>query len=309
MWPFYSMILALFVMLIVGFVARKTGIIDDKASKALSTAVIKIGQPFMIIGSMVNVEFSTERLKNGFMVLGISLLLHGLIAVVAYFAVFKYKSLDERKISEFAVVFGNCGFIGFPLIQSVLGDEGLFYASFFIISFNLFLWTWGIAIFARKRSDIKITPKSMILNFGTIPCIIGILIYSLQIPIPDFLKMSFDYLGGICTPLSMLITGALLGTAKIKEIFADLKAYYVSFLKLIVAPVISAIVCYAFRLNSFYIIFMAIMFAMPTATSAVMFGELFETEKRRASILCGLTSLLSMLTMPLLISALNDIFS
>ncbi len=309
MWSFYSVVLALFVMLIIGFIARKTNIINDETSKVLSKIVIKIGQPFMILGAMVSVEFSTERLKNGFLVLGVSLLLHGLIAVVAYFAVVKYKSLDERKISEFSTIFGNCGFVGFPLIHSVLGDEGLFYASFFIISFNLFLWTWGIAIFARKRTDIKITPKSMLLNFGTIPCIIGVLIYALQIPIPNFMSTAFDYLGGICTPLSMLITGALLGTATLKELFSDIKIYYDSFLKLFVSPIIATIVCYILRLDNFYIIFMTLMFAMPTATSTVMFGELFEVEKRRAAILCGLTSLLSMLTMPLFNSVLTTIFA
>ena len=197
---FYTVILALFVMLIVGYVASKLNIINDSASKVLSTIVIKIGQPFMIIGSMTRVEYSAERLKNGFVVLGLGLAFHALVAVIAYFSVLKYKEINERKICEFATIFGNCAFIGFPLIESILGEEGLFYGSFFVVSFNLFMWTWGIIILARKREDIKISPKGMVLNFGTLPCIIGLVLFIARVPIPEFVSSSVSYFGSLCTP-------------------------------------------------------------------------------------------------------------
>ena len=306
--PFYTVILALFLMLIVGFIGRKIGIINDSASKALSAIVIKIGQPFMIISAMLGVEFSYERLKGGLLVLGLGILFHALIALIAYLAVFKFKSLEERKITEFSIIFGNCGFIGFPLIQSILGDEGLFYAGFFLISFNLFMWTWGIIVLARGRDDIKISPKTMILNYGTIPCVLGILIYALRIPMPEFVEMTASYLGSLCTPLSMLITGALIGTVSLKELFCDLKIYYTCFVKLIIAPVVVVLLACGLGFNSFYIMFMAIVFAMPTATATVMLAELYEIEKKKAAIVCGMCSLLSMLTMPAIMTILQIFF-
>ena len=305
---FYTVVLALFVMLIIGFIARKANIINDNVSKGLSSIVLKIGQPFMIVGAMINVEYSTQRLKNGLIVLGLAIAFHAILALIAYFAVFKYKSIDERKISEFGMIFGNCGFIGFPLIESALGAEGLFYASFFIVAFNLFMWTWGIAILARGRDDIKINPKSMLLNYGTVPCVIGLLIFALRIPIPDFVGTSVSYLGNICTPISMLVTGALIATVPIKDLFCDLKVYYTCLVKLIIAPVMVTILTYLFGFSTFYILFMAIMFSMPTATSTVMFGEVYEIEKKRSAIICGLCSLLSMATMPILMTILDKIF-
>lgn len=305
---FYTVILALFVMLVVGFIARKTNVITDSVSKALSAIVIKVGQPFMIVGAMLGVEFSTERLKGGLLVLGFGILFHAIVAIVAYFAVFKFKILEERKIMEFSIIFGNCGFIGFPLIDAILGDEGLFYAGFFLVSFNLFMWTWGIVVLARKRDDIKVSPKTMLLNYGTIPCAIGILLYVLEAPVPEFLQISVSYLGSLCTPISMLITGALIGTVSMKELLCDIKVYYTCFVKLIFVPCIVALLSSLFGLNTFYVLFMTIVFAMPTATATVMFAELYEIEKKRSAIICGMCSLLSMVTMPALMTALMAIF-
>lgn len=305
---FYTVILALFVMLIVGYIARKTNIINDGVSKALSTIVIKIGQPFMIIGSMIRVEYSAERLKNGFIVLGLGLAFHAIVAVIAYFSVLRYKDINERKICEFATIFGNCAFIGFPLIESILGEEGLFYGSFLVVAFNLFMWTWGIIILARKREDIKISPKGMILNFGTLPCIIGLVLFIARVPIPEFIGSSVSYLGSLCTPVSMLITGALIATVPLKELVGDIKVYYTCVIKLIIAPAVVATITWLIGLDKF-VVFMAIVFSMPTASSTVMFAELYEIGKKKAATICGISSLLSMLTMPAFMACLQAILA
>ena len=305
---FYTVILALFVMLIVGYIARKANIINDGVSKALSTIVIKIGQPFMIIGSMIRVEYSAERLKNGFIVLGLGLAFHAIVAVIAYFSVLRYKDINERKICEFATIFGNCAFIGFPLIESILGEEGLFYGSFLVVAFNLFMWTWGIIILARKREDIKISPKGMILNFGTLPCIIGLVLFIARVPIPEFIGSSVSYLGSLCTPVSMLITGALIATVPLKELVGDIKVYYTCVIKLIIAPAVVATITWLIGLDKF-VVFMAIVFSMPTASSTVMFAELYEIGKKKAATICGISSLLSMLTMPAFMACLQAILA
>ena len=92
---------------------------------------------------------------------------HIFMAVVAFFVYIKFKNIDERKLTEFSTIFGNVGFLGIPILESLFGDRGAFMGAFMLISFNVFLWTWGICIMARKRKDIRITPKKL-LNFGTI---------------------------------------------------------------------------------------------------------------------------------------------
>ena len=171
---FYTMIAALFLMLALGYFGGKIGIITSTASKNLSRLIINFGQPALIVYSLVRMDYTEEYLLLGFELLGFGLILHCILAVIAYLANFRFRDLNERKLSEFAIVFGNVGFIGFPILQSLFGDKGLFMGAFFVISFHLVLWTWGISILARKRSDIKLTVRKIFINFGTVSILLTV---------------------------------------------------------------------------------------------------------------------------------------
>ena len=156
---FFNLILAFFILLIVGYVAGKTKVVDSVASKKLSALIIKIGQPALIINSLIKMEFSAGKLSLGFKTLAFGFVIHIFMAVLAFVAFRGFKNIDEQKLTEFATIFGNVGFLGIPILKSLFGDEGEFMGAFFIVSFNVFLWTWGIMILARKRKDIRLTPK------------------------------------------------------------------------------------------------------------------------------------------------------
>ncbi|MBQ3125471.1 MAG: AEC family transporter, partial [Clostridia bacterium] len=133
----------LFLLLAAGYAARKLGIINDIFSKGLSTLIIKIGQPALIINSLIRTTYDPEGLKEGLFIVVLGFGLHLFMAVYAYFSCRPIRDLDERKLSEFAMVFTNCGFIGFPILESVIGEKGLFWGAFFFISFHTITWTWG----------------------------------------------------------------------------------------------------------------------------------------------------------------------
>ena len=152
-------IIVMFLMMLVGFFCLKIGWIDDVDSKRLSTLIIKVGQPMMIIDALVNVEYTTENLKKGLLILGIGFFLHFLMALLAFPLCIPYKDLNERKITEFSLIFTNCCFIGLPILGALFGDIGKFYGAFYLISFNIFMYIWGLMILGRKRDDIRMTPK------------------------------------------------------------------------------------------------------------------------------------------------------
>ena len=306
----------LFLMLIVGFVAGKLGIVTPTASKNLSRLIIVIGQPALIIYSLVKMEYSAKDLGIGFQTLGFGLLLHIFLALLSFLCFAWYRDINERKISEFAAIFGNVGFIGFPILESTLGDRGVFMGAFFIVSFNLLLWTWGIAILARKRPDIKLTPKKILLNYGTVPSAIGIVIYLLKGLLPRFLSPEvikvvgvtsapflscLSYMASLCTPISMLIIGALLSRRSVKQILGAGKIYYHSAVKLILLPLI---VCLSMKLLGFgaeWIRFAAIVSSMPSATTVTMLTELHDITPEYSAQVVGTNSLFSILTMPCVI--------
>ena len=297
---------ALFLMLAVGFIAGKLKIMDSVASKRFSKLILSIAQPALIIHSLSKTAYSVENLKLGALTFVFGFALLAFSALIAYVVCIKIKDLDDRKIMEFTMNFGNVGFIGIPILGSLIGDVGEFMASFFIATFNIMLWTWGIAILARKRSDIKLTLKKIFLNFGTVPSIIGFIIFIIPSVIPSFKMPVFatqtlSYVSSLCTPVSMLIIGALLATVSLKSFFTSSKIYFVCAVKLFVIPMLVCLVMKLLGFGDLWIIFATTISAMPSATSISMLAELYDIKPGFSAQCVGATSLLSIASMPCVI--------
>ena len=303
---FFNMVLSMFVMLGIGFILGKMGIIDRVASKNLSKLIIIVGQPAMIINSIIGKEYSTETLKLSLISLGFAFAMHIIMAVIAYFSCIKIKDLNERKITEFAMVFGNIGFLGIPVLDALFPENGAFVASFFVVSFNILLWIIGIGILARQRDDIKLTVKKMFINKGTVPSLIGYLIFLIpaflpSFELPSFAKLSLSYLASLCTPISMIILGVLLSTRTLKQMFGSGKVYYLCALKLIAIPLVFCLLTKILGFSDFWVLFITACSAMPCASSTSMFAELYDTAPEYSAQCVGTSTLLSLATMPLLI--------
>lgn len=307
----YVVVATLMVVIAVGFICRKVGIINDVSSKNLSKLVLMVGQPAMLIYSMSSAEYSEENVNIAWTMLALGFVYHGALAVLGYFLALPYrKNLDEEKISEFSFMFANCAFIGFPIFEALLGPTGLFMASFLVFSFNVLLWTWGLAIFGRKRNDIKLNIKKIFLNFGTVPCVIGFALYLLKDPsigfeLPQFLTKAMGYLTNICTPISVLIIGALIATQSPKRIFCSWKLYYFNAVKLFILPLlvclISKVILILVPVDGLYMyaVFATAAAALPSAAAVTMMSETHGLDSGYSSVIVGTTSLLSVLSLPL----------
>ncbi len=322
-----AIILTLFFLMICGYICRKTKIIDTSASKALSRLIISVGQPMMIISALANAEFNAQNLTTAWQVVVISTVMHLLMALMAFLVckLLGKKKPDENKIFEFTLVFANVGFIGFPILDSIFGAGiGSFMGAFYVISFHLLMWTWGIMILARGRDDIKLTPKKIFLNYGTVPCAIGLAIFlckgfihipsdSFLMPVVNAASSFLSYLGSLCTPISVLVTGALLGTIVLPKMFTNGKLYLHALVKLVAFPMImcllaklilaaiTAIAPGALSPESveIYILLAAAMAGVPSAATITMLAELYDIEPGYASQTVGMSSILSTASLPL----------
>jgi predicted permease len=304
-----SIIGTLFLLMVCGYICRRLNIINNDSSKALSRLIISVGQPMMIISALYNAENTPKNLAIAWQVVLIGFAMHLLLSAAAFLICKPMKKCDQTKIFEFSVIFANCGFIGFPILDSLFNDSlgegmGSFMGAFYVISFHLFLWIWGIMILARGREDIKMTPKKAFFNYGTIPCLIGVLLYLLKpyLPLPaavgSTLASFLSYLGSLCTPISVLITGALLATISLPKMFTNLKLYLHSFIKLIAFPIVACLLAKACGLSETYILLATAMAGVPSAATITMLAELYDIEPGYASQTVGLTSLLSTVTLP-----------
>ena len=301
-----SIILTLFVLLVVGFCCRKLGIITGPYSKGLSQLIISVGQPAMIIAALANAPYTKENVTVAWQVTLISFAMHTLLAILAFLICrLLKKNPDQIKIFEFALVFGNCGFIGFPILDSILGKGiGSFMGAFYVISFHLFLWTWGIVILGRGRDDIPMTPKKALLNYGTVPCAIGVALYFLK-PVfdltaeLDFLGTALDYLGNLCTPISVLVTGALLATLPFQKLFTNRRIYLHSAIRLLAFPVIFCLLARLAGLDTPYVLMVTAMAGVPSAATVTMLAELHDIDPAYASQTVGVSSVLSTVSLPI----------
>ena len=143
--------------------------------------------------------------------------------------------------------------------------------------------------------------KKIFINLGTIPCLIGILLFIINLNMPVYFSTTLSYLGNMCTPVSMLIIGALIGRRNLVSLFTSFKVYYLSAMKLIVTPLIVCLVMKLLGVNTEMILFMTTVCALPSATMVSMLAEMHNINPEFSAQLVGMSSLLCVVTIPVIL--------
>ena len=303
-------VIKLFIIMVIGFGAYKLKFMDRDFSKKLSNFVICVGTPFLVLGGLLGTnDKSFENLKSGLIIILVGICIYIFTASVAFISTRPIKDSAERCIGEFALLFANTGFMGFPVLKALFGDEkGAFYGSFYIIAFNLVIWTYGIFVISKSGSGVKIKPINMILNYGTVPCILGIILYMLPWQLPAVVTDAFKMVGDITIPCSMFIIGGVIATIPFGKIFSDLKVYVLLLIKLFAIPIAASGIVRLLGLDNFYIYFVAIMTALPCASNTVMYAEKYDVAPEFGAKLTGISTVLSVVTVPVVLSIVDKLF-
>lgn len=292
-----NQILILFIIMFIGLIAKKKNIINETVEKSISTLLIKIGLPSLVIASSA-IQYSSEIIPNMLNIFLITLLSYGAIIAIGMLtsSLFKFDK-NSKRVYISLIVFANVGFMGYPLAKALYGDIGVFYTSIVNLVFTSFLWTYGILLY---NSDGKINVKNL-LNIGTVSSLITVLIFIFQIPIPAPVLSAFDLIGKMATPLSMIMIGSLIADINLKELFTDWRVYWTSLLKLILIPIATAIILKLLGYNEIVIGICTLMAAMPAGATNSIFAKEFDVNPTFASVGVFMTTLLSIATMPLIL--------
>ncbi|NMM61866.1 AEC family transporter [Clostridium sp. P21] len=292
-----TQIISLFLVALVGFYGGKKNIIDENFSNGLSKLLIEITTPFLVISSF-SISYGPDVANNVVKAFIYSFAIFILTPLLVKPLLIKVDK-SKRNVLEFAMVFSNCGFMGFPVAQSVFGNEGVVYAAIFNMIFNIFVWTYGVMLFNNK-SDLKGLKESL-KNPGVVSSVIGLLIMIFSIKIPPILLSTTKMVGGLTTPISMLIIGSLLSRSELKKIIKDKSMYYGSMIKLILLPLILYWISLLFKENSMVLKTFILMQAMPAGALTTIFAENFNKNKDYSAFIVSFSSLLSVITIPLVI--------
>lgn len=290
----------LFLMIATGFVAKKTGVVTHETGKGLSAILLKITSPFLIIASF-QVPFSRQMLSGAGIVFLFAICIH-LISIVIGGLLYRRYPAASRRVLQFGAVYSNCGFMGIPVLQGLYGATGVFYAAIYNAVFNLFVWTHGVLLFTGK-GGAKISWKTLT-NPGIISVVIGMIlfIFSIRLPAPVF--KALDLIGSITTPLAMLVIGSLLADVRSAELLSDGSVYYVGAVRLLVLPLLALVVLKLIGIHGILLGSCVLMIAMPIAANTALFAELYDGDASLASRCVAVSTLFSMITLPLIMMLL-----
>lgn len=290
-----NQVIIIFLMMLIGVYARKKKIIDENINKSLTSILLNITMPLNIIAAF-NFEYSSEMLENMLIVFIFGMIVHPISFIIGKL-VFTKCHKDEKNILIFSVVFSNCAFMAFPVLESLYGKIGILYSSAFLAPFNIYLWSLGVILY--EKDGYKFSFKKMI-NPGIISVIVGIFIFVLSIRLPFALERCIEMVGSMTTPLSMIITGVIIGGMNIKNLFANPSIYGSGLLRLIVIPTISALVLKALGISGIVYGICVLISGMPVAAMATVFAESFKGNSQFASQNVFITTILSLITIPIL---------
>ncbi|SFU28336.1 hypothetical protein SAMN04487886_100126 [Clostridium sp. DSM 8431] len=295
-------VVSLFLIILAGVYGVKRRFINYDIQKGLNTILINITLPLLIISSF-SVEFDSSMKSNIVKAFLYSFIFFIVAGIISYIFLIPIKDKEKKKVLQFANVFSNCGFIGFPIIDSIYGAEGVVYTSIFNLFFNIFVWSYGVALYSDKLD--KKSLKKIVVNPGIVAVYIGLPMMLFNISLPSFFSKSITTVGNMTTPLSMIIIGCILTKINIKDAFKDWIVYYESLIRLIVIPLGIFVIAKVIKDDSILMKTIIILQAMPAGTMASIMAENLDKDSSFAAIIIFVTTLLSIVTFPLVLNIIS----
>lgn len=299
----FQTMLKLFLLLVLGFVLFKCHIFDEYTNKKISALIVNVASPMLIISSIAGVEGSNKSIV--FLMIGAGILMYiGFIILGKIInRLFPFPKKDWP-VYECMVVFANTGFMGYPVLLDVFGQEAVFYASLIHMAFNFFVYTYAIMCLTKgDDSEFKLNFKQL-LTPGIILIFVGIFIYLFDIQLPSVLMDTINSVGSLTSPLSMMMIGSSLAVYPIKNSFTDWRSYVFAFVRLMIVPFVTMIMCRLLHIDAYYANITIITNAMPVGSMVLMLATQYNANVKIVTRNIVVSTLLSVITIPIVVATM-----
>lgn len=295
--------LILFIIMVIGFIMYKVKIIDDAANVRFTRLVLNISLPAQIITSVVGGQGVISK-SEVLIVLLISAGAYALYAIIGgIFIGVTRAPKAQRGPYLFMSMFGNCGFMGFPVISAIFGDKYLIYAVIYNILFYLLVFSVGIQMMSGAEKT-RFNPR-LLLNTPLISALISLALFFLDIPLPETANATLEMLGNVTTPVAMLLLGSTIAAMPLKKLFNDWRIYLFTAVRLLAFPAAA----YFLLLGAPWISaevksVIVVLSGTPVATNSTMISIQYGGDRELAAKGIFFSTLLSVATIPLIASLL-----
>ena len=281
-------------LMAVGIYLSRKGFLSPQGTKDLGAILLRIIIPCVIVKSYIT-TYSRERLLELALSAGLALVAFILAMGIAYLVYGK-----RRRIENFASAFCNAGFIGIPLAQAVIGDEGVFYMAASVALLNLFQWTYGVYIMTDRRDSIS--AKTIAKNPVVIAIVIGIALFLSRLPVPGIVTSTLGYIAGMNTPVAMILMGTYMAKLPWRKLL-DKRAYGCVMFRLVIIPAVVLLVFWALPISNQNVALAAYLAAAtPVGANICVFAQQYDCDYEFSVVTVCLSTVLSIVTVPLMVS-------
>lgn len=290
----------LFIMIFMGFAIVKAGIVKDEESKVLSKIVLYLVIPCVIVNAF-QVDYTAQTVK-GLMIAFVASVILQIILLIIVAVMGKVLSLNEVEVAS--VYYSNSGNLIVPIVTFILGKEWVLYGCVFMSVQLVFLWTHCKKIISRERSYDW---KKIVLNINMISIAVGVVLFFTRIRLPEVIDNTIGAVGNMIGPASMIVTGMLFAGMNLKQIFVNKRVYFVSFLRMLIVPLIALVLIKGSRLANLsadapkimLIVFLAVI--TPSASTVTQMCQVYGNDSQYASAINVVTTLSAIITMPVMV--------
>lgn len=301
----FEVMMSLFALVVVGYIAGRLGYMGGEFDKKLSSLVINFTCPALILSSAMTGELPDRRLILP--LLGISTLTYVILSVVAFLLPrYLTRKKEDEGIVGFALMFGNVGFMGYPVVASIFGHQAVFYAAVLNVVNTFAVFTIGTILIVGDLSDGKRFQKKVLYSTPMLSAYLAILIVALGIDnIPDIISQPLTMLGNITVPAALLIIGSSMSQLSARSMLGDLTIYTTTVFRLLLIPIGFYFLCSALGFDPYVVNINTVVIAMPVATYGTILCLKYNRDTTLITEVTLITTLLSMLTIPLLTILFN----
>lgn len=288
----------LFTIVILGYAACKLGYMGDKFDKKLSSIVVDITCPLLVLSSVMGDEMPDRSLILP--LVGVGFLTYIILLVFGFWVPrFISKNHDDQGMIGFSLMFANVGFIGYPIVASIFGPKAVFYAALLNVPNTFFIFTAGVMLVKGEYSIRQFNPK-VLLSPALIGAFIAALLVAFGVHTPEMIARPITMVGNITVPAALMIIGSSMARLPLREIIGSGKVYATSFLRLVIVPLS---VYFLFRLcgvNTLINNINTVVIAMPVASFGTMFCMKYGRNPSLMTEATFITTLFSIITIPLI---------
>ncbi len=295
----------MFALMLVGLLCRRARFLDEGTVRHLADLAMYVVTPCVIVQSFAR-PFERPLLRGFLVTIAAAAGIMGVSLALAY--LFFRKTTGERerrrRVLRFGVVFSNCGYMAIPLVQALLGEEGVFYAAAYQAVFNTVVWTVGVWMVTGGRGEdgARVKLRTIFLHPAILSVAVGMVLFLFSVDLPSVLARPVGYLAALNTPIPMLIIGYYLADLRPRDLFSHADEWGMVALRLLAVPLLALAALRALGVRGSVLVTLVLCAASPVATISTMFQAKFAGDPVLSSRTVSLSTLLSLLTLTAIVS-------